>query len=74
MPTASSNIASRFAEKPPRMSKRRRPPGSITILTPFSLDLYLPVLPGRRPPLLCGLALLVLGSVGCAWAWAAHAP
>ena len=80
--------------------------GSITILSPFSLDLYLPALPaiaadlhagasavqltlpvfflglavsqlifgsladhiGRRPPLLCGLALLVLGSVGCALA------
>lgn len=80
--------------------------GSIAILTPFSLDLYLPALPsiaidlhatagsvqatlpvffaglavsqlffgsiadhlGRRPPLLCGLALLVLGSVGCALA------
>jgi MFS transporter, DHA1 family, multidrug resistance protein len=80
--------------------------GSITILSPFSLDLYLPALPsiatelhagpgavqltlpvffvglavsqlffgsiadhvGRRPPLLCGLALLILGSVGCALA------
>jgi MFS transporter, DHA1 family, multidrug resistance protein len=80
--------------------------GSITILSPFSLDLYLPALPsiaadlhagpgvvqltlpvfflglavsqlffgsiadhiGRRPPLLCGLALLVVGSVGCALA------
>jgi DHA1 family bicyclomycin/chloramphenicol resistance-like MFS transporter len=80
--------------------------GSITILTPFSLDLYLPALPaiaadlhagagavqltlpvffvglavsqlffgsladhvGRRPPLLCGLVLLIVGSVGCALA------
>jgi DHA1 family bicyclomycin/chloramphenicol resistance-like MFS transporter len=80
--------------------------GSISILTPFSLDLYLPALPsiaiglrasagsvqatlpvffvglavsqlffgsiadhlGRRPPLLCGLALLIAGSVGCALA------
>ena len=80
--------------------------GSISILTPFSLDLYLPALPsiaidlhagagavqatlpvffvglavsqlffgsiadhlGRRPPLLCGLALFVTGSVGCALA------
>jgi MFS transporter, DHA1 family, multidrug resistance protein len=78
--------------------------GSISVLTPFTLDLYLPALPaiaadlhasagavqltlpvffvglavsqllfgtladhiGRRPPLLCGLALLVTGSVGCA--------
>jgi DHA1 family bicyclomycin/chloramphenicol resistance-like MFS transporter len=84
--------------------------GSISILTPFSLDLYLPALPsiatdlhasagsvqltlpvffvglaisqlffgsvadhvGRRPPLLCGLALLVLGSVGCALAHAVN--
>jgi MFS transporter, DHA1 family, multidrug resistance protein len=80
--------------------------GSISILTPFSLDLYLPALPaiaadlhagagsvqltlpvffvglaisqlffgsvadhvGRRPPLLCGLGLLVMGSIGCALA------
>ncbi len=74
MPTALSNVASRFAEKPPRMSKLLLLLGSISILTPFSLDLYLPALPGRRPPLPCGLALLVLGSVGCAWAWAARAP
>jgi MFS transporter, DHA1 family, multidrug resistance protein len=78
--------------------------GAISILTPFSLDMYLPALPaiardlkadagavelslpaffvglalsqllfgsmadhfGRRPPLLCGLALSVVGSVGCA--------
>jgi len=88
------------------MSKLLLMLGSITILSPFSLDLYLPALPsiaadlhagagaiqltlpvffvglaisqlifgsladhiGRRPPLLCGLALLVLGSVGCALA------
>ena len=78
--------------------------GAISILAPFSLDMYLPALPaiaadlkasasaveltlpsffvglavsqllfgsladhlGRRPPLLCGLALSVVGSVGCA--------
>jgi DHA1 family bicyclomycin/chloramphenicol resistance-like MFS transporter len=88
------------------MSKLLLMLGSITILSPFSLDLYLPALPsiatdlhagagavqltlpasfvglaisqlifgsladhiGRRPPLLCGLALLILGSVGCALA------
>ncbi len=98
MPAASSNS--------PRMSKLLLILGSITILSPFSLDLYLPALPsiaadlhalpgavqltlpvffvglavsqlffgsvadhvGRRPPLLSGLALLVLGSVGCALA------
>ncbi len=106
MPPASFNADSRFAEKPPRMSKLLVLLGSISILTPFSLDLYLPALPsiaidlhasagsvqatlpvffvglavsqlffgsiadhlGRRPPLLCGLALLVTGSVGCALA------
>ena len=98
MPSASSNS--------PRMSKLLLMLGSITILSPFSLDMYLPALPsiatdlragpgavqltlpvffvglavsqlffgsvadhiGRRPPLLYGLALLVLGSVGCALA------
>ena len=98
MPSASSNS--------PRMSKLLLMLGSITILSPFSLDMYLPALPsiatdlragpgavqltlpvffvglavsqlffgsvadhiGRRPPLLCGLGLLVLGSVGCALA------
>jgi DHA1 family bicyclomycin/chloramphenicol resistance-like MFS transporter len=88
------------------MSKLLLMLGCITILSPVSLDLYLPALPsiatdlhagpgavqltlpvffvglaisqlffgsiadhvGRRPPLLCGLALLVLGSVGCALA------
>jgi DHA1 family bicyclomycin/chloramphenicol resistance-like MFS transporter len=80
--------------------------GSISILTPFSIDLYLPALPaiardlqagagavqltlpvffvglalsqlvfgsladhfGRRPPLLWGLAVVVMGSIGCALA------
>lgn len=98
MPSAAANS--------PRMSKLLLMLGSITILSPFSLDLYLPALPsiatdlhagpgavqltlpvffvglaisqlffgsvadhvGRRPPLLCGLALLVLGSAGCALA------
>jgi len=98
MPSASSNS--------PQMSKLLLMLGSITILSPFALDLYLPALPsiaadlhagagaiqltlpvffvglaisqllfgsladhiGRRPPLLCGLGLLVLGSVGCALA------
>lgn len=98
MPSAASNS--------PRMSKLLLMLGCITILSPVSLDLYLPALPsiatdlhagpgavqltlpvffvglaisqlffgsiadhvGRRPPLLCGLALLVLGSVGCALA------
>lgn len=88
------------------MSKHLLLLGSISILTPFSLDLYLPALPGiaadlraepaavqltlpaffiglavsqlffgsiadrigRRPPLLCGLALVAVGSVGCALA------
>ncbi len=90
--------------KPPQMSKLLVLLGAISILTPFSLDMYLPALPaiaadlsagagavqltlpvffvglavsqlmfgsladhlGRRPPLLFGLALFVLGSVGCA--------
>jgi DHA1 family bicyclomycin/chloramphenicol resistance-like MFS transporter len=106
MPPASFNVDPRLSEKPPRMSKLLVLLGSISILTPFSLDLYLPALPtialdlhasagsvqatlpvffvglavsqlffgsiadhlGRRPPLLCGLALLVTGSVGCALA------
>src|SRR6202162_6464585 len=106
MPPASFKVDSRLSEKPPRMSKLLVLLGSISILTPFSLDLYLPALPsiaidlhasagpvqatlpvffvglavsqlffgsiadhlGRRPPLLCGLALLVAGSVGCALA------
>jgi len=106
MPPASSNVDSRLADKPPRNPKLLLLLGSITILAPFSLDLYLPALPsiasnlrasagsvqltlpvffvglavsqlffgsiadhlGRRRPLLCGLALLVMGSVGCALA------
>src|ERR1700683_2998631 len=104
MPTALPNIEPRRPSKPPRMSKLLVLLGTISVLTPFSLDLYLPALPaiaadlkasagsvqltlpvffvglaisqlvfgsladkvGRRPPLLCGLALLVAGSVGCA--------
>jgi DHA1 family bicyclomycin/chloramphenicol resistance-like MFS transporter len=127
MPPAPSNVDSRLSEKPPQMSKLLVLLGSISLLTPFSLDLYLPALPSiatglhasagsvqatlpvffiglavsqlffgsiadhleRRPPLLCGLALLVAGSVGCAlarasrpsppgdwfkrWVWAARA-
>jgi DHA1 family bicyclomycin/chloramphenicol resistance-like MFS transporter len=106
MPPASSNAGSRRAPKPPGNPRLLVLLGSISILTPFSLDLYLPALPsiatdlhasaasvqltlpvffvglalsqlffgsvadhvGRRPPLLCGLALLVVGSVGCALA------
>jgi MFS transporter, DHA1 family, multidrug resistance protein len=90
--------------KPPKFSKLLLLLGAISILTPFSLDMYLPALPaiaqdlkagaagvqltlpaffaglavsqlffgsladhwGRRPPLLCGLALAVIGSTGCA--------
>src|SRR5271163_4461449 len=104
MSSAEPNIEPRRRSKPPRMSKLLVLLGSISILTPFSLDLYLPALPaialdlkgsagavqmtlpvffvglavsqlffgsladhvGRRPPLLCGLAMLVTGSVGCA--------
>jgi DHA1 family bicyclomycin/chloramphenicol resistance-like MFS transporter len=106
MPPASSNVDSRLADKPPRNPKLLLLLGSIAILAPFPLDLYLPALPsiasnlrasagsvqltlpvffvglavsqlffgsiadhlGRRRPLLCGLALLVMGSVGCALA------
>ena len=84
--------------------------GAISLLTPFSLDMYLPALPaiahdlkaeagaaqftlpaffvglalsqlafgsladhlGRRPPLLCGLALSIVGSVGCAVSGGIH--
>ena len=90
--------------KPPRLSRLLLLLGAISILTPFTLDMYLPALPaiasdlkasasaveltlpsffvglavsqllfgsladhlGRRPPLLCGLALTVVGSIGCA--------
>jgi DHA1 family bicyclomycin/chloramphenicol resistance-like MFS transporter len=106
MPTASSVDDYRGPGRPPRLSKSLLLLGAITLLTPFSLDLYLPALPaiaadlqapagavqltlpaffvglavsqlffgsvadhvGRRPPLLCGLALLVAGSAGCALA------
>jgi MFS transporter, DHA1 family, multidrug resistance protein len=91
-------------KKPPGMSKLLLLLGAISILTPFSLDMYLPALPaiahdlkagagavqltlpaffaglavsqllfgsladhlGRRPPLIWGLALSVIGSTGCA--------
>jgi DHA1 family bicyclomycin/chloramphenicol resistance-like MFS transporter len=104
MLTASPNVDVRRAGTPPRMSKLLLLLGAISVLTPVSLDLYLPALPaiatdlhatagavqltlpaffvglaisqlffgsvadhvGRRPPLLCGLGLLMLGSVGCA--------
>ena len=90
--------------KTPRFSRLLFLLGTISILTPFSLDMYLPALPamaqdlkasagaiqltlpaffvglavsqllfgtladhlGRRPPLLVGLALSVVGSTGCA--------
>jgi MFS transporter, DHA1 family, multidrug resistance protein len=106
MPPASFNVKFRQGDRPPTHPKLLMLLGSIAILTPFSLDLYLPALPtiaadlkaspgavqltlpvffagmavsqlffgsvadhvGRRPPLLCGLAILVLGSVGCALA------
>jgi DHA1 family bicyclomycin/chloramphenicol resistance-like MFS transporter len=106
MPNAASNVELTQARKPPRMSKLLLLLGSISILAPFSLDLYLPSLPsiatdlhasagavqltlpvffvglalsqllfgsiadhvGRRPPLLCGLSMVVVGSVGCALA------
>lgn len=104
MPSALLPADLRRHSKPPRMSKLLLLLGAISILTPFSLDMYLPALPaiaadlgasaagvqltlpaffvglaisqllfgsladyvGRRPPLLCGLALSVAGSVGCA--------
>src|SRR5271166_5688945 len=104
MPSALPNLDPRRYIKPPRMSKLLILLGAISILTPFSLDMYLPALPaiaadlsatagavqltlpvffiglavsqllfgsladhvGRRPPLLWGLALFVLGSLGCA--------
>ncbi len=106
MLTASSNIESRDVSQPPQMSKLLVVLGAISMLTPFSLDLYLPSLPliatdlsaaaasvqltlpaffiglsisqlffgsvadrvGRRPPLLAGLAMLAVGSMGCALA------
>ena len=104
MSAALSNVDSGPMSKPPGLSKLLFLLGAISILTPFSLDMYLPALPsiardlwanasaveltlpsffaglalsqllfgsladhlGRRPPLLCGLALSVIGSVGCA--------
>jgi DHA1 family bicyclomycin/chloramphenicol resistance-like MFS transporter len=106
MPSADAIVEFTQAGKPPRMSRLLFLLGCISILAPFSLDLYLPALPaiagdlhasaasvqltlpvffvglaisqllfgsladhvGRRPPLICGLALVVMGSVGCAWA------
>ena len=97
-------------QKPPGFSKLLLLLGAISILTPFSLDMYLPALPaiaadltasagavqltlpaffaglavsqllfgtladhlGRRPPLLCGLALAVVGSTGCALSAGVH--
>jgi len=90
--------------KPPVMSRLLLLLGAISILGPFSVDMYLPALPaiaadlhasagavqftlpaffiglavsqllfgsladhfGRRPPLLAGLGLLVIASIGCA--------
>src|SRR6202453_3852656 len=98
-------------QKSPGFSKLLLLLGAISILTPFSLDMYLPALPaiaadlkasagavqftlpaffaglavsqllfgtladhlGRRPPLLCGLALAVVGSTGCALSGGVHA-
>jgi DHA1 family bicyclomycin/chloramphenicol resistance-like MFS transporter len=45
MPTASSVDDYRGLGRPPRLSKSRLLLGAITVLTPFSLDLYLPALP-----------------------------
>jgi DHA1 family bicyclomycin/chloramphenicol resistance-like MFS transporter len=104
MSAALSNVDPGSMSKPPALSKLLILLGAISILTPFTLDMYLPALPaiardlkanasaveltlpsffaglalsqllfgsladhlGRRPPLLCGLALSVIGSVGCA--------
>ena len=104
MSTALSTAEPRPMSHPPRLSRLLLLLGIISILSPFSLDMYLPALPaiaadlkanaaaveltlpsffaglalsqllfgsladhfGRRPPLLCGLALSVVGSVGCA--------
>jgi hypothetical protein len=54
MPPASFKVDSRLSEKPPRMSKLLLLLGSITILTPFSLDLYLPALPSIAADLNAG--------------------
>ena len=45
MPPARPNLESRRNIKPPRMSKLLILLGAISILTPFSLDMYLPALP-----------------------------
>src|ERR1700677_91759 len=104
MPSALSNAEPGALSKQPGLSKLLILLGATSILTPFSLDMYLPALPaiardlkanasaveltlpsffaglalsqllfgsladhlGRRPPLLCGLALSAIGSVGCA--------
>ncbi|MGA2399079.1 MAG: multidrug effflux MFS transporter [Steroidobacteraceae bacterium] len=96
--------------KPPGFSRLLLLLGAISLLTPFSLDMYLPALPaiaadlqagagavqltlpaffaglavsqllfgtladhlGRRPPLLCGLLLSVIGSMGCAMCGSVH--
>lgn len=106
MSSALSLAKPRSMSSPPRLSRLLLLLGSIAILTPFSLDMYLPALPaiardlradasaveltlpaffaglalsqllfgsladhlGRRPPLLAGLALSIVGSVGCALA------
>ncbi len=98
-------------QKSPGFSKLLLLLGAISILTPFSLDMYLPALPaiaadlkaspgavqltlpaffaglavsqllfgtladhlGRRPPLLCGLALATVGAAGCALSGGVHA-
>jgi DHA1 family bicyclomycin/chloramphenicol resistance-like MFS transporter len=90
----------------PKMSRLLVLLGAISLLGPFSIDMYLPALPsiaadldasasavqltlpvffvglavsqllfgsladhfGRRPPLLCGLAVIAIGSIGCALA------
>jgi len=100
-----------MTSKPPGMSRLLVLLGSISLLAPFSIDMYLPALPaiarnlhasaaavqltlpaffvglaisqllfgsladhfGRRPPLLAGLAVVALASVGCALAQSAPA-
>ena len=107
----SNRYSSQDMSKPPGFSKLLLLLGAISILAPFSLDMYLPALPaiaddlkasagavqltlpaffaglavsqllfgtladrlGRRPPLLCGLALSVIGAVGCALSGSVHA-